>query len=331
MPLNAKTIADDEFFFGHKACAGCGASLVVRTCLKVLGPKAVCALPAGCMSAVGFNFPQLCFANNAMITPFAATASVLTGIEAGLRAQGKKPEDCTVVGFAGDGATADIGLAALSGAIDRNDDILYVCYDNEAYMNTGIQKSSLTPFGAKTTTTPAGKNARGCLTQKKNLFEIVAAHGIPYAATASIGYLPDFMRKVERAGELHGTRYLHVIAPCPTGWGCAVDETIDVAKEIVDCGLWYLAEYEGPQTLAEQAAAGEPAAQGEQATKGAPAIQPDAASGGRFTLNRNPREFSSVEAYLRRQGRFKQLADEDVAAITAARDAKWATMRRDWT
>ena len=141
MPLNAKTIADDEFFFGHKACAGCGASLVVRTCLKVLGPKAVCALPAGCMSAVGFNFPQLCFANNSMITPFAATASVLTGIEAGLRAQGKKPEDCTVVGFAGDGATADIGLAALSGAIDRNDDILYVCYDNEAYMNTGIQKA----------------------------------------------------------------------------------------------------------------------------------------------------------------------------------------------
>ena len=330
MAVNAKNITDDEFFFGHKACAGCGGSLAVRAALKVLGPNAVCALPAGCMSAVGFNFPQLSFANNAMITPFAATASVLTGIEAGLRAQGKKPDDCTVVGFAGDGGTADIGIQALSGAIDRNDDVLYICYDNEAYMNTGIQKSSLTPFGAKTTTTPAGKNARGCLTQKKNLFEIVAAHGIPYAATASIGYLPDFMRKVERAGALHGTRYLHVIAPCPTGWGCAVDETIDVAKEIVDCGLWYLAEYEGPQTLAEQAAAGEPAAQGEQATKGAPAIQPDAASGGRFTLNRNPREFSSVEAYLRRQGRFKQLADEDVAAITAARDAKWAAMRRDW-
>ena len=195
MAVTAKNMTDDEFFFGHKACAGCGGSLALRAALKVLGPNAVAALPAGCMSAVGFNFPQLAFANNAMITPFAATASVLTGIEAGLRAQGKKPEDCTVIGFAGDGATADIGLAALSGAIDRNDDILYVCYDNEAYMNTGIQKSSLTPFGAKTTTTPAGKNARGCLTQKKNLFEIVAAHGIPYAATASIGYLPDFMRK----------------------------------------------------------------------------------------------------------------------------------------
>ena len=121
MVVNVKNMIDDELFFGHKACAGCGGSLALRAALKVLGPNAVAALPAGCMSAVGFNFPQLAFANNAMITPFAATASVLTGIEAGLRAQGKKPDDCTVVGFAGDGGTADIGIQALSGAIDRND------------------------------------------------------------------------------------------------------------------------------------------------------------------------------------------------------------------
>ncbi|MEG1435685.1 MAG: thiamine pyrophosphate-dependent enzyme [Gordonibacter sp.] len=304
MALNAKNIADDEFFFGHKACAGCGGSLAVRAAMKVLGPNAVCALPAGCMSAVGFNFPQLCFSNNAMIAPFAATAAVLTGIEAGLRAQGKKPDDCTVVGFAGDGGTADIGLQALSGAIDRNDDVLYICYDNEAYMNTGIQKSSLTPFGAKTTTTPAGKNVRGCLTQKKNLFEIVAAHGIPYAATASIGYLNDFIRKVERARDIRGTRYIHVIAPCPTGWGCDVDETVDISKDIVDTGLWYLAEYEGEQESGQ--------------------------AGGRFRLNRNPREFASIEAYLRRQGRFKALSDEDVADVERGRDAKWEVMRRDW-
>ena len=304
MTLNARTIADDEFFFGHKACAGCGGSLALRAALKVLGPHAVAALPAGCMSAVGFNFPQLCFANNAMITPFAATASVLTGIEAGLRAQGKKPDDCTVVGFAGDGGTADIGIQALSGAIDRNDDVLYICYDNEAYMNTGIQKSSLTPFGAKTTTTPAGRNVHGCLTQKKNMFEIVAAHGIPYAATASVGYLPDFIRKVERAKAIRGTRYIHVIAPCPTGWGCGVDEMVDIAKDIVDCGLWYLAEYEGEQE------AGVP--------------------GGAFSLNRNPREFASVENYLRRQGRFRALSDDEVAAVEAGRDAKWEFMRANW-
>ena len=304
MAINAKTISDDEFFFGHKACAGCGGSLVLRHALKVLGPNAVSALPAGCMSAVGFNFPQLSFANNAMITPFAATAAVLTGIEAGLRAQGKKPDDRTVVGFAGDGGTADIGIQALSGAIDRNDDVLYICYDNEAYMNTGIQKSSLTPFGAKTTTTPAGSNVRGCLTQKKNMFEIVAAHGIPYAATASVGYLNDFIRKVERAKEIRGTRYIHVIAPCPTGWGCGVDETVDIATDIVDCGLWYLAVYTGEAVCGT--------------------------AGGQFKLNRDPREFASVEAYLRRQGRFKQLTAEDIAAVEAGRDAKWAAIREQW-
>ena len=170
--------------------------------------------------------------------------------------------------------------------------------------NTGIQKSSLTPFGAKTTTTPAGSNVHGCLTQKKNLFEIVAAHGIPYAATASVGYLNDFIRKVERARDVHGTRYIHVIAPCPTGWGCGVDETVDIAKDIVDTGLWYLAEYEGERV------SGQP--------------------GGRFRLNRDPKQFASVPAYLRRQGRFRALSDDEVAAVEQGRDAKWEVMRREW-
>ena len=296
MVMNAKNMPDDELFFGHKACAGCGGSLAVRAALKVLGPNAVAALPAGCMSAVGFNFPQLCFANNAMITPFAATAAVLTGIEAGLRAQGKKPDDCTVVGFAGDGGTADIGLQALSGAIDRNDDVLYICYDNEAYMNTGIQKSSLTPFGARTTTTPAGKHIRGNLRPKKNMFEIVAAHGIPYAATASIGYLPDFIRKVEKASKIRGTKYIHIIAPCPTGWGIATEDTVEIAKEVVDCGLWYLAEYEN----------------------------------GEFTLNHQPKEFADVKAYLKKQSRFQHLTDEDVETIRRSRDAKWRSIQRNF-
>lgn len=304
MAMNAKNMPADELFFGHKACAGCGGSLAVRAALKVLGPNAVAALPAGCMSAVGFNFPQLCFANNAMITPFAATAAVLTGIEAGLRAQGKKPDDCTVVGFAGDGGTADIGIQALSGAIDRNDDVLYICYDNEAYMNTGIQKSSLTPFGAKTTTTPAGKNAHGCLTQKKNVFEIIAAHGLPYAATASVGYMNDFLKKLERAKGIHGMRFIHVIAPCPTGWGAPESKMVDLARDVVDCGLWYLAEYEGEQE------------------SGVP--------GGKFTLNRKPREFASVRDYLKSQGRFRALSDEEISLVERSRDAKWEMIERDW-
>ena len=304
MAMNAKNMPADELFFGHKACAGCGGSLAARAALKVLGPNAVAALPAGCMSAVGFNFPQLCFANNAMITPFAATAAVLTGIEAGLRAQGKKPDDCTVVGFAGDGGTADIGIQALSGAIDRNDDVLYICYDNEAYMNTGIQKSSLTPFGAKTTTTPAGKNAHGCLTQKKNVFEIIAAHGLPYAATASVGYMSDFLKKLERAKGIRGTRFIHVIAPCPTGWGAPESKMVDLARDVVDCGLWYLAEYEGEQE------------------SGVP--------GGKFTLNRKPREFASVRDYLKSQGRFRALSDEEISLVERSRDAKWEMIERDW-
>lgn len=296
MKAYANSITDDEYFFGHPACAGCGGSLAVRQILKVLGPNTVSVLPAGCMSAVGFNFPQMAFARNAMISPFAAAASVASGVAVGLRAQGKLPEDGTVVAFAGDGGTADIGLQALSGVIDRNDDILYVCYDNEAYMNTGIQRSSLTPFGARTTTTPAGRTRHDVLTHKKNLFEVIAAHGIPYAATASVGYMNDLLAKVEHARGMHGTRFIHVIAPCPTGWGCAVDDTVDIAKEIVDCGLWYLAEYED----------------------------------GRFKINRDPVRtggFSDIEHYLRRQSRFRVLGDEEIAGVVAMRDAKWEHLR----
>lgn len=292
--ITARNITDNEFFYGHKACAGCGGSLAVRMALKTLGERTFIALPAGCMSAVGFNFPQLCFANNAIISTFAGTGSMLTGIAAGARALGLK--DYHVLGMAGDGGTADIGIQALSGAIDRNDKVIYICYDNEAYMNTGIQKSGLTPFGAKTTTTPAGKNVHGNIKDKKNMFEIVAAHGIQYAATASIGYIEDFCNKVKRASEVDGTSYIHVIAPCPTGWGVPVDETVAVSKQVVDTGLWYLAEYYD----------------------------------GEYHLNRNPKEFASVEDYIKCQGRFKHLTDEDIAHITAQRDKKWEYIRKNW-
>ncbi len=291
----ADSISREEYFYGHKACAGCGGSLAVRAALKVLGKNAVSVLPAGCMSAVGFNFPQLCFSNNSIISTFAGTASMLTGIEAGLRAKGYK--DFTAVGFAGDGGTADIGIQALSGAIDRNDNIIYICYDNEAYMNTGIQKSGLTPFGARTTTTPAGANVHGNIRPKKNMFEIVAAHGIPYAATASVGYIGDFIAKVQKASQIQGTKYIHVIAPCPTGWGVAVDETVEIAKEVVDSGLWYLAEYEN----------------------------------GEYRLTHRPKEFTSAEAYLKRQGRFRHLTEDDIKVITDSRDEKWKFIEKNFS
>lgn len=294
MSVTAKELCTEEFFYGHKACAGCGGSLAVRNALKVLGKNAVAVLPAGCMSAVGFNFPQLCFGNNAIISTFAGTASMLTGIEAGFRARGIT--DFTAVGFAGDGGTADIGIQALSGAIDRNDNIIYICYDNEAYMNTGIQKSGLTPFGAKTTTTPAGKNIHGNIRPKKNMFEIAAAHDIPYAATATVGYMNDFLDKVKKASQIKGTKYIHVIAPCPTGWGIPVSDTVEAAREIADCGLWYLAEYEN----------------------------------GEFILNRDPKEFTDVAEYLKKQGRFRHLTDKDVALIVRSRDEKWEKIRKNW-
>ncbi len=285
-------INSDEPFFGHKACAGCGGSLAVRIALKVLGDRAIAILPAGCMSAVGFNFPQLAFGCNAMISTFAGTASLMTGVAAGMKR--KDETDFTVVGFAGDGGTADIGIQALSGAIDRNDDILYICYDNEAYMNTGIQQSSLTPYGASTTTSPVDRNGQATLTQKKDMFRIVSAMGAPYVATASVGYLDDYATKVEKASHIHGTKFIHVLAPCPTGWGSPVDATVELAREAVDCGLWRLAEYEG----------------------------------GVVTVNRDPRkktgEFAPVEHYLKSQRRFKHMSDEDIRLVEAHRDAQWS-------
>ena len=291
---SARSIINEELFYGHKACGGCGESLAIRLAMKVLGERTFAALPAGCMSAVSFIYPNMAFTTNAIITPFASTGAVAAGMAAGLKALGI--ENTHTVGFAGDGGTADIGLQALSGAIDRNDQIIYFCNDNEAYMNTGIQKSGLTPYGTRTTTSPAGKNLPGSVTMKKNMFEIVAAHGIAYAATASVGYLEDFMNKVAKAKEVKGTSYIHILAPCPTGWGHASNMTVSLAKLAVDTGLWYLAEYEN----------------------------------GEFKLNKNPKDFAPVEDYLKLQARFKHLQSEDLEVIKAHRDAKWTKMRRDW-
>jgi len=292
--VNAKNMTEKEYFYGHKACAGCGGSVAVRLALKVLGERTYAALPAGCMSAVGFIYPQMAFNTNAVITTFPGSASMASGIAVGAKALGQK--DVKTVVFAGDGGTADIGLQALSGMIDRNDDVLYICYDNEAYMNTGIQKSGLTPYGTKTTTTPAGKNVPGAITHKKNLFEIIAAHDIAYAATASIGYPQDYLNKVNKAKHIKGATFIHVYASCPTGWGVPTETSIQIAKDAVDCGLIFLAEFEN----------------------------------GEFKLNRNPKEFASVEDYLKKQSRFKHLKDEHFDEIKNHRDNKWIRMRKNW-
>jgi len=292
--LNARTIDSKECFYGHKACGGCGESLALRLALKVLGEDAYLSLPAGCMAAVSFIYPNMAFKNNAIITPFASTAAVTTGIAAGLEALGKKSP--LSVGFAGDGGTADIGIQSLSGAIDRGEKFIYICTDNEAYMNTGIQKSGLTPFGASTTTTPSGKVIHGNMSEKKNMFEIVAAHGIKYAATASVGYLEDFINKVQKAKDCEGPSYIHVYSPCPTGWGHGSEISVDLGKEVVDTGLWYLAEFEE----------------------------------GEFSLNSKPTEFKPVKDHLMRQNRFRHIGNEEIKMIEEARDAKWVKMLKNW-
>ncbi|MBN2655969.1 MAG: hypothetical protein JXR86_02840 [Spirochaetales bacterium] len=292
--LNARNIDAKECFYGHKACGGCGESLALRLALKVLGEEAYLSLPAGCMAAVSFIYPNMAFKNNAVITPFASTAAVATGIAAGLEALGK--EAPLSVGFAGDGGTADIGIQSLSGAIDRGEKFIYICTDNEAYMNTGIQKSGLTPFGAATTTTPAGKAIHGCVTEKKNMFEIAAAHGISYAATASIGYPEDFLNKVQKAKECDGPAYIHIYTPCPTGWGHGSEITVDLAKEVVDTGLWFLAEYEN----------------------------------GEFRLNKKPENFKPVADHLKRQARFRHLSEIEITQIEEMRDRKWEKMLKNW-
>ncbi|MGA7720858.1 MAG: thiamine pyrophosphate-dependent enzyme [Ignavibacteriaceae bacterium] len=292
--IKLNELTRDEYFFGHKACGGCGGSLILRIALKVLGPRTFVAIPAGCMSAVGFIYPQLSFACNAMISTFPGTASMLLGIAAGAKALNL--QDYNVVGFAGDGGTADIGIQALSGAIERNDKIIYICYDNEAYMNTGIQRSGLTPFGAKTTTTPAGKNINGNRTHKKNMFEIVAAHRIQYAATASVGFIRDFANKVEKARKVNGASYIHVYAPCPTGWNCDSDITIELGRDVVKNGLWVLAEYENEQ----------------------------------FKINKDIKKFSNIREYLSKQGRFKHLSEEDILEIERYRDKEWERIRKHW-
>lgn len=275
------TLNEFEPFAGNKACAGCAGTLVVRWTLKVLGERVFAVIPAGCMSAVGFVYPQMAFGINAMISPFAATGAVLSGVAAGIRVKGI--ENAYTVAFAGDGATADIGLQSLSGAFDRREKIIYICYDNEAYMNTGVQKSGATPLGAWTTTSTASRSV------KKDLLAIAVAHGIPYAATASVGYPADFFRKLRKAALIDGPSFLHVHAPCPTGWGYPPNATIRVAKSAVETGLWKISEWEN----------------------------------GTIKLTIRPQELKPVEEYLDLQGRFKNLDNNTRLAISVLRDRSW--------
>ena len=195
-------IPKEEFLApGHRGCAGCGASIAVRLALKALGKDTVAVSATGCLEVMTTPYPETSWEIPWIHVAFENAGAVASGVESALRIQGKKSN---VIAFGGDGGTVDIGLQSLSGAMERGHNMTYVCYDNEAYMNTGIQRSGATPFGASTTTSPAGKASFGENRPKKNMPMIMAAHGIPYVATASIAYPEDYMKKVKKAAEVDG-------------------------------------------------------------------------------------------------------------------------------
>ncbi|MDY6820843.1 MAG: thiamine pyrophosphate-dependent enzyme [Deferribacterota bacterium] len=233
--LNANS---DEFVSrGHMACPGCMAALSMRHLLKISGEKTIVVIPASCWSIVSGTFPTTALSVPLIHVPFATSAAVASGIKRALIAKNK--DDINVIAWAGDGGTFDIGLQALSGAAERKEDILYICYDNEAYMNTGIQQSSATPIGAWTTTSPAGKDIKD---EKKDIISIILAHKPAYVATATISYPDDFYMKIKKALDKNGFRFIHLLCACPPGWKIDSQDTVKVCRLAVDTDFFPLVE-----------------------------------------------------------------------------------------
>lgn len=228
---------------GQTACSGCGQSMAVRLVLEASGKNTMVANNTGCLEVFSTKYPESAFEVPFVHSLFENCAAVASGVEAGLKHLGIK-DGINVIAEAGDGGTADIGLQALSGMLERGHDILYVCYDNEAYMNTGIQRSGLTPFKAFTTTSPRGSVQSGNMRPKKPMPEICNAHGIPYVATASVAFPADIQRKVKKAHAIKGPKYIQIHVPCPLGWAHPSNLTTEIAKLAVDTGLYPLIEYE---------------------------------------------------------------------------------------
>ena len=240
---------EELFVHGHRACQGCIPALMLRQITKATGRDLIVCNATGCMEIIASPYPFNAWRVPWIHVAFENTAAVASGVSSGIEILKQKkrfyhdyPGKIAVMGIGGDGGTMDIGLQALSGALERGHDMFYVCYDNEAYMNTGIQRSSGTPLGASTTTSPAGKAVPGQVTWKKNFAEIAAAHNIPYVATACPSYPFDLMRKVKKAAEVHGPAVLHIFAPCPTGWRCEANSGIKLGRLAVEAGIFPLYE-----------------------------------------------------------------------------------------
>ena len=287
----------DTFVPGHRACIGCGEALAVRLAAKALGQNVVIANATGCMEIVASPLPTTSWKVPWIHTLFENTAAVASGIESGLKVMMKKgriaQQDIKVVAIAGDGGTSDIGLQALSGALERGHNFVYMCFDNEAYMNTGIQRSSSTPYGAATTTSPAGKVSIGQVSWKKNMPAIAAAHNIPYVATACPSYPFDLMDKVKKAAATPGPAYVHILSVCPTGWRCPTDLSVKLGRLAVETGIFPLYEVED----------------------------------GKYKLNFDFPELKPVTAYMKLQGRFRHLSEDIIEKIQQRVTADYAELK----
>ncbi len=284
--VSAKSVPKESMVTsGHRACQGCGEILAMGMVTKAAGPNTIVVNATGCMEIVTSPFPESAWKVPWIHVAFENAAAVASGIESAIQVLYKKGKiqntKPNIIAFAGDGGTADIGLQALSGALERGHNLLYVCLDNEAYMNTGIQRSSSTPYGAMTTTSPPGKRSKGQYTWKKNVPMIAAAHEIPYVATASPAYYLDLMNKVRKSLAVEGPAYMQIFSPCPTGWRSKPEQSITLAKLAAQTGMFPLYEV----------------------------------IYGKYNITQKTKKLKPVREYLKLQRRFRHLTDEDIDFI----------------
>ncbi len=290
---------DETFTPGHRACVGCCEALAVRHVCKALGRNVIVVNATGCMDVISSAYPNSSWEFPWIHTLFENTAAVASGVAVALdvmRRKGKVKTESRikVVAMGGDGGTADIGMQALSGMLERGHDVLYVCFDNEAYMNTGIQRSSATPFGATTTTSPAGEKSKGQKTWKKNMPAIAAAHGIPYVATASPAYPFDLIEKVKKAVAIEGPTYLHVFSACPTGWRSKTETAIRESRWATEACIFPLYEVEH----------------------------------GVWKLSYIPDPIRPIAEYFKVQGRFRHLSEDDIQEIQQMITANFENLKK---
>jgi pyruvate/2-oxoacid:ferredoxin oxidoreductase beta subunit len=284
-----ETPLSENLGHGHLACAGCGAAVAMRMTLKALGEKTVMVFPASCWSIIPGFWPYSSFRITAVHAGFVTGGATASGVRAALDIRGD--HEVLVAVWAGDGGTFDIGLQSLSGAAERNEDFIYICNDNEGYMNTGTQQSSATPWLAWTTTTPVQRPKEN---PKKDIMAIMADHRIPYAATATIAYPEDFFRKMEKAKRIKGTRFIHLLSPCPPGWKMSSELAIRISRLAVRSRIFPLYEIE---------------------------------DGRSYTLQEES-HVVPVKEYLKLQGRFSHLTDQEIERIQERVDDEWQHLLR---